>query len=501
MSKRAKKKLVYKLENATSVPIDMVKPYPYNVKIHTEPQIQKVATSIAKYGWDQPIVVDEDYVIIKGHARWFAAQKLGLKEVPVVINDKLTEDQVRAARIADNKVAEADYDLNILQSEIESLEDVFSFKDLGFDAKQMRTLFPGLEMEGVTAEPREERRVQEADEEGEYDASLPIEEGFIAPFEGDEAWLRKLSMVDYLNYHDLILVGFSSGKDSLTSLLYVLDNCDKSKVVAYYSNPGWGVDWPHSIAYVDYVEKKLGIKIWRSGFNNPDMPGGFTDLVVQRGYVGLGPCYVQNNLKVPHINGLLEQQGWQSRQGKNIVQIISIRWEESPMRAKIYPDRGYMKDTGNHYASPVLKWTTADVAKYIEEHGLKLHTAYEGEPRMGCLVCPKGHAEGCLIVRKKFPLLYRQIVKWYALGVRRKGQLQFESFLKWLANTDDPRVDREKLTGELAALAMSSEEMDDFLVAEGIAPQKPYITLPYDPRIHKYPTDEKEAPGKVRRRE
>lgn len=81
--------------------VDDVKPYELNAKIHSEEQVAKIAESIARFGWDRPIVVDKNGVIIKGHGRRLAAIKLGLIEVPVLVRDDLNEEQVKAARLAD----------------------------------------------------------------------------------------------------------------------------------------------------------------------------------------------------------------------------------------------------------------------------------------------------------------------------------------------------------------------------------------------------------------
>ena len=115
-------------------PIEKLKPYENNVKIHDEKQVGKIAESIKRFGWDQPIVVDKDGIIIKGHGRTLAAKSLGLKEVPVLVRDDLTPDQVNAARIADNRVAMGDIDTEGLQRELQLID-----LDLSgiFDAKEL----------------------------------------------------------------------------------------------------------------------------------------------------------------------------------------------------------------------------------------------------------------------------------------------------------------------------------------------------------------------------
>lgn len=122
--------------NITLWDIATVKPYDLNAKIHDEKQIEKIATSIKEFGWDQPIVVDKNGIIIKGHGRRLAALKLGMTQVPILMRDDLTDDQVRAARLADNRVAVGNIDTDILQKELASLNfdlaDIFDKKELDF---------------------------------------------------------------------------------------------------------------------------------------------------------------------------------------------------------------------------------------------------------------------------------------------------------------------------------------------------------------------------------
>lgn len=111
-------------------------PYELNSKIHDEKQIKKIAKSITEFGFDQPIVVDVDGVIIKGHGRRAASIHLGLAKVPVLVRHDLTPEQVRAARLADNRVALSGIDTDMLQKELESLEfdlkGIFDDKELNF---------------------------------------------------------------------------------------------------------------------------------------------------------------------------------------------------------------------------------------------------------------------------------------------------------------------------------------------------------------------------------
>lgn len=117
-------------------PIEEIHPYDLNAKIHDSKQVEKIAKSIADFGWDQPIVVDKQGVIIKGHGRRLAAIHLGLINAPVLVRDDLSDEQVRAARLADNRVAVGDIDADILQQELATLdydlEGIYDKKELDF---------------------------------------------------------------------------------------------------------------------------------------------------------------------------------------------------------------------------------------------------------------------------------------------------------------------------------------------------------------------------------
>ncbi|MFM7976958.1 MAG: ParB N-terminal domain-containing protein, partial [Pirellula sp.] len=86
-------------------PIAEIKPYPNNPRINDD-AVDAVASSIKEFGFRQPIVVDTDGVIICGHTRFKAAQKLGLEKVPIHVATDLTPEQIKAYRIADNKSSE-----------------------------------------------------------------------------------------------------------------------------------------------------------------------------------------------------------------------------------------------------------------------------------------------------------------------------------------------------------------------------------------------------------
>nr|DAK65065.1 MAG TPA: ParB protein [Caudoviricetes sp.] len=111
--------------------LNEITPYENNPR-NNEETVEKVANSIKKFGFNQPIVVDKDNVIIVGHTRYLAAQELGLTEVPVIVAGNLSDEQARAYRLADNKTGElAGWDFEKLALELEQIEDI-DMGDFGF---------------------------------------------------------------------------------------------------------------------------------------------------------------------------------------------------------------------------------------------------------------------------------------------------------------------------------------------------------------------------------
>lgn len=112
-----------------------ITPYENNPR-HNDEAVDKVAASLEEFGWQQPIVVDQDGVIIAGHTRLKAAQKLGLKTAPVVVASDLTDEQVRAYRLADNKTAEiAGWNFDLLDAELAEIGRI-DMSLFGFDMNE-----------------------------------------------------------------------------------------------------------------------------------------------------------------------------------------------------------------------------------------------------------------------------------------------------------------------------------------------------------------------------
>ena len=112
-------------------------PYAQNAKVHDKKQVANVANSIKRFGWQQPIVIDDNGVVVIGHCRLMAAKKLKMKEVPVTIASGLTDEEIRELRLADNKTNESDWDFGLLAEDTQDLEfDGFDF-DWGLPGEEL----------------------------------------------------------------------------------------------------------------------------------------------------------------------------------------------------------------------------------------------------------------------------------------------------------------------------------------------------------------------------
>lgn len=139
------------------LPLDKILPYARNPRINAH-AIDKVAASLKEFGFRQPIVVDSEMVIIVGHVRYEASRRLELIKVPVHIAEGLTKEQVKAYRIADNRVGEeSEWDNSLLELEISELDSLeFDNSLLGFEdnelaeiGRAMQELEDGFDSDGV----------------------------------------------------------------------------------------------------------------------------------------------------------------------------------------------------------------------------------------------------------------------------------------------------------------------------------------------------------------
>lgn len=162
-----------------NIRIDQIRPYEKNPRINDE-AVKYVANSIKEFGFKQPIVIDKNNVIVAGHTRYKAAMELGLESVPCIMADDLTDEQVKAYRLADNKVAEAsEWDFDLLNNELEDIFDI-DMEKFGFS----------IDEDEDFSEEKEKAEVEFTEvfnEENNY---------IILQFKNDIDWLQAQSVFD-----------------------------------------------------------------------------------------------------------------------------------------------------------------------------------------------------------------------------------------------------------------------------------------------------------------
>lgn len=119
------------------VAVEDITPYKKNAKKHPDEQVEHIANSIKEFGFRQPLVVDKDNVLVIGHGRLLAAKKLGLDQVPCVRADDLTDEQIKALRLADNKTNESEWDFDLLDGELDDIFDI-DMDQFGFDLSERK---------------------------------------------------------------------------------------------------------------------------------------------------------------------------------------------------------------------------------------------------------------------------------------------------------------------------------------------------------------------------
>lgn len=166
--------------------IDDLKTYGQNPRVISDRAVEAVASSIEEFGFKVPIIVDGNNVIVAGHTRREAAEQLGMDEVPVIIADDLSEEQVKAFRLADNKVAEfSDWDIGMLEEEISDLiSDDFDMEQFGFEITRK-------------LEETNDGDDEEVKPEVEFTTELGEESNYIVlSFDNSVDWLQLQSVFD-----------------------------------------------------------------------------------------------------------------------------------------------------------------------------------------------------------------------------------------------------------------------------------------------------------------
>ena len=201
--------------------VDKLIPYSKNAKKHDEAQISNVAESIKQFGFVQPVVVDKNGVIVIGHCRTLAAKKLGMKTVPCVMVDELTDEQVRALRIIDNKTNESPWDMEMLAEELPDIDlSGFDF-DFGIDLP----------------------------EESKEDEDKEIVEDEAPEVDEDAEPIAKLGDIWQLGRHRL-MCGDSTDKATVEMLM------DGKKADMVFTDPPYGVSYTGGLQFKNGTVEK-----------------------------------------------------------------------------------------------------------------------------------------------------------------------------------------------------------------------------------------------------
>lgn len=157
--------------NIKEVKISDIKAYNKNAKKHNDDQVKAIAKSIKKFGFRQPLVIDKNNEIVVGHGRYLAAVQLGIEAVPCEYADDLTDDEIKAYRLADNKLNESPWDFQLVDEELEAIKNLnldFDMSDFGFDLSNLSVENPAdgskdsgntytKKIEGLQYEPSAEK--------------------------------------------------------------------------------------------------------------------------------------------------------------------------------------------------------------------------------------------------------------------------------------------------------------------------------------------------------
>lgn len=230
-----------------------IHPYEKNPR-HNDEAVQYVAESIREFGFKVPIVIDKNGIVVAGHTRLKAAKKLGLKKIPCIVADDLTDDQVKAFRLADNKVSEvAFWDFELLGQE---LDDLFDFDMTVFGFEAFEDIEPDEDDPGE-AEPKqnERERTMNAYNLDEFDQFHT--EGFY-----------QMPIIDPVEHIPADLIGFNyalTAPDKASGIHFYIDDYQFERVwnqPLFYLEKLAEFDCMLTPDFSLYTEMPIAMKIW-----------------------------------------------------------------------------------------------------------------------------------------------------------------------------------------------------------------------------------------------
>ena len=226
--------------NVIELELDKIKPYEKNPR-KNDRAVDGVAESIKQFGFQQPIVVDKNNIIVVGHTRYKAAQKLGMTTVPCVLADQLTKEQVKAYRIADNKLNElATWDFELLGEELASFE--FNFEPFEFQLPELFSETQYVVSSDVESDNDDEALLQDQDTPNDASANTSLS----LPEHAREEWqgMPEFENINRTPIH--VMVQFQNVQDKIRFGEFIGKTINEK--TSY-------VNWPDDIPYLDNKKK------------------------------------------------------------------------------------------------------------------------------------------------------------------------------------------------------------------------------------------------------
>jgi len=376
-----------KIEN---IDIDKIIPYENNPRINGK-AVDKVVMSLKEYGWQQPIVIDKNKIVIAGHTRLKAAKRLGLKTCPVIVAENLTEAQVKAYRIADNKTGElATWDMDLLEVEINDLIK------MGSD----------IELTGFSLD--------------EIFKSPPPKKDHIDTLSPSATIAEKIKKTDKVIYQ------FSGGRDSTLAILKTLELVrDKSPVACYIDT---GTEFPDLLYFIyDFCKTyELPLEVLHPKNNFFDLYGHkkvFPDPVF-RDCIGLLINNPLDDIFFKYDNALIIRGG-RSKQ------------KTSRSKSNVYQEIVINKTKTRKLLNPLFELTNEEYDKDIKN--IKIWPGYgEGFIRTACWCCPFQRKPQWDALKDKYPFLWDAMLEmvktWEFKKIKGDGCIKqfFKYWDKWI---------------------------------------------------------------------
>lgn len=365
-------------------PVSKLKPYERNPRKNKH-AVDVLAKSISRVGNNDPIEVNEDYVILCGHTRKQALDKLNIKTTDIVMIKGLTEEQQNEYRITNNKTGEiAEWDFEVLEEDF-SVEELVGF---GFNINDITN---DNDDESIICKSREKRKEIDVSEEE-----------------------SKLNIYDWINGFQYILVMFSGGKDSMALVADLIDNgIDKNKMKLVFNRTP--LDYLDLEDFVLNFSEKVGIPVDLIGDKKTEQEK--TKMFEKNGFPLPYMSWCTGNWKVQPLNKYIKEncvekdkyilcQGW--------------RREESEFRSSS-KERVIHGVHKMKMARPILDYSTDDVYNIIQKHGWDLHKCYSYYDRLGCIYCFAKTREEWDLMRKHDPETFFKALGYVADGLKSKN--------------------------------------------------------------------------------